>query len=227
MNDCLICGSPTKGKTNKYCSRDCFHKSKIRRHECVCQSCGKTFYTNNKSYIRLGRLKHCSDECKNRKYSFNEDYFSGELSSEKLETLGQIIAIGQIKNFRTVKLLSNKETLDDINKKLDSNYKLQKLKDNKWKFYIHNEKFVSDLLSLGLTNFPLKQDVPRNDLWDGLKKTHCYRDEEGFKSFVTNSSKIANWIKDKFKAEIFTRMYNEVDLHFSVIPIFIVIWKEK
>ena len=89
MNECAQCGRKCK---EKYCTRKCSNAAKSKSHELTCQSCGKIFYTNNKSYITLGRLKHCSHECKNRKYTFDENYFSGELTPEKLVTLGQIFA---------------------------------------------------------------------------------------------------------------------------------------
>ena len=223
MNECAQCGRKCKAK---YCTRKCSNAAKSKSHELTCQSCGKIFYTNNKSYITLGRLKHCSHECKNRKYTFDENYFSGELTPEKLVTLGQIFATSFIADYRTIRLYSDKETLEDINLKLKSNYKIQKSNIHKWKMYIFSDKFVSDLQELGLQNFHLKQDIPREDLWEGLKKTHCYKEEDGFSIFITEASKIALWVSDKFSAKIFTRLYKDMDRHNSSVPLYIVVWKK-
>lgn len=222
MNECPTCGKEAKVK---YCSRDCANKAKKVNWECVCRRCGEKFYHNNKSYITLGRLKYCSQECKNRKFQLNESYFTEILKSEVLETFGQIIAIGQIKDYRTLKLYSNFETLSDINKKLNSNYKITKSSNKKYKLCIFSDKIVSDLISLGLSNNPLKQDVPREDIWEGLKKTHCYKEIKNYCFFTTESSKIAAWVSDKFSTPITSKLYRDTERFNSSVPMYIITWK--
>ena len=73
--------------------------------------------------------------------------------------------------------------------------------------YIFSDKFVSDLQELGLQNFHLKQDIPREDLWEGLKKTHCYKEEDGICTFTTESSKISRWVEDKFSTIVVTKNF--------------------
>jgi hypothetical protein len=224
MNNCPTCGKEAKVK---YCSRDCANKAKKVNWECVCQVCGKTFYHKNAAYNRLGRMKTCSEGCKNRKYTFDENYFSSELTEEKLITLGQIIAIGTIINFRTVRLISDRKTLEDLNLKLNSNHKLANTQNGQLKINIFSDQFTADLQRLGLIKGPHYQDVPREDLWEGISRTHCFVEEKYENVFTTKSSKIAHWVRDKFDGEIFTRIYREIEEGDSLNPIFIVIWKRS
>jgi hypothetical protein len=208
MNNCLVCNKETIN--SKYCSYICSGKSKVRQYETICQKCNATFYHNNKSYIRLGRLKYCSQECKNRKFDVDNQYFSSDLSDEKLITLGQIIATSEIINHKSFKIFSDIETLNDINDKLKSNYPIEKSSKGKYRITIMDDKIVTDLIRHGLTDEYMKQDVPRDDLWEGLKRTDLYSEEDGLCLFKTEAYKIALWVKNKFDGEIVSKTFKDV-----------------
>ncbi len=201
INACLTCGEPTKNI--KFCSKKCSASRYIKRHNLICQSCKKPFTHNNMYDIKRGKMKFCSETCKARKYSLNESYFSGELTNEKKITLGQIVTIGQIVEFRFIKMFSDLKTLEDINTKLGSSYKIKKSDKGLYRLDILSEKMVLDLIELGVVNKPLYQDIPQDDLWEGIKKTHCYYiADDGVNVFRTSRSKIALWVRDKFSGKM-------------------------
>lgn len=63
LKTCLICGKEwkAKGTTGKYCSRECFYKSKttIGQTEKICPTCGKSFIVDSGHIDR----KYCSFPC--------------------------------------------------------------------------------------------------------------------------------------------------------------------
>ena len=223
MNICQTCQKESK---KKFCSLECYYVYRRSiQYECICENCGKSFIVKNGAYIRLQRMKHCSQQCKNRKHSCNEDYFKGELTSEKLITLGQIIAVGQIEGINEVKIFSDLKTLQSIQDRLESTYPVQPSERGLYRIDYKSQRLVNDLTDLGLTRNKLTQEVPRNDLWEGMKQTHCYREEDGFFTFTTESSKIARWVQDKFSTDILTknwRLRNTRVLSFEYINV----WKK-
>ena len=198
LNACLTCGEPTKNI--KFCSRKCSASRYIKRHNLICQNCGKHFTHNNMYDIKRGKMKFCSEACKTRRYRLDESYFTPPLTNDKLITLGQIIGIGEIVDYRFIKMFSDLTTLEDINRKLGSTYKIRKSDKGLWRLDILSEKMVLDLVELGVVSKPLYQDVPHYDfMWEGLKRTHCYSvAEDGVNVFRTDRSKVALWVRDKF-----------------------------
>jgi hypothetical protein len=82
------------------------------------------------------------------------------------------------------------------------------------------------LLDLGLTHNVLTQDVPRDDLWEGMKSTHCYYEKDGVCTFTTESSKISRWIEDKFSTDVFTKQWRRYS-RLNIGIFFINIWEKK
>ena len=219
---CLTCGKPTKNI--KFCSRKCSASRYIKRHDLVCQNCGKSFTHNNMYDIKRGKMKYCSEACKTRRYHLDESYFSDDLTLDKKVTLGQIIAIGEIVDYRSIKMFSDLSTLEDINNKLLSTYGIKKSDKGLYRLDILSDKMVLDLVRLGLSNKPLFQDVP-DDLWEGLKRTHCYGvAEDGVNVFKTDRSKVALWVMDRFggKMECITKkdMYKGI-----MVCEWVVVWR--
>lgn len=205
MNNCKTCNKESK---KKFCSLDCYYVYRRSiKHDCICETCGKPFIVKNGAYIRLKRMRHCSQQCKNRKHSCDENYFKGELTNEKLITLGQIIACGQLEGINEIKIFSNIETIRDIQRKINSDYKISKSERGLYRIDIKSQRLVADLLDLGLTHNKLTQEVPRDDLWEGLKSTHCYKEKDNICTFTTESSKISRWVEDKFSTEVSTKTW--------------------
>lgn len=224
MNNCTTCKKESK---KKFCSLECYYVYRRSiQHECICETCGKSFIVKNAAYIRLQRMKHCSNQCKNRKYSCDENYFQGELTSEKLITLGQFIACGSLEGINEVKIFSDIETINDIQRKLNSNYEIKKSDRGLHRIDIKSQRMFNDLIDLGLTFNMLTQDVPRDDLWEGLKSTHCYYEKDGVCTFTTDSSKISRWVEDKFSTDVVTKQWRRYS-RLNIGIFFINIWKKK
>jgi hypothetical protein len=169
-------------------------------------------------------MKFCSEGCKKRRYHLDESYFSDPLTTDKKITLGQIITIGEIVDYRFIKMFSDLTTLEDINSKLGSTYKIKKSDKGLWRLDILSEKMVLDLVRLGLGDKPLYQDVP-DDLWDGIKKTHCYSvADDGVNVFRTDRSKVALWVRDKFGGKIDCVMGKDMYKGIMVCE-WVVVWK--
>ena len=174
--------------------------------------------------IKRGKMKFCSKACKTRKYHLEHSYFSGPLTPEKKITLGQIITIGEIVDYRFIKMFSDLTTLEDINSKLNSTYKIKKSDKSLYRLDILSEQLVLDLIELGLTDKGLYQDVP-DDLWEGLKKTHCYSvADDGVNVFKIDRSKVALWVRDKFGGKI--DCVTSKDMYKGVMMCeWVVVWK--
>lgn len=223
MNICRTC---KKECPKKFCSIDCYYVYRRNiQHECVCETCGKSFTIRNAAYIRLNRMRHCSHECKNRKRTCDEEYFKGELTPEKLITLGQIIVTGQLEALNEVKIFSDIKTLEDIKQKLGSDYPIMNSEKGLHRVNFTSMRLVGDLMDLGLTHNKLKQDIPRDDLWEGMKQTHCYKEEDGICTFTTESSKISRWVEDKFSTIVVTKNFRLERSH-AVEFVYINVWKK-
>ena len=222
LKPCLICGESTKNR--KFCSKKCSASRYIKRHNLICQNCGKPFTHNNMYDINRGKMKFCSEACKRRRYHLDESYFSDPLTTDKKITLGQIITIGEIVDYRSIKMFSDLSTLEDINSKLGSTYKIKKSDKGLYRLDILSEKMVLDLVRLGLGDKPLYQDVP-DDLWDGLKKTHCYSvADDGVRVFRTDRSKVALWVCDRFGGKMDCQTMKDMYKGIMVCE-WVVVWK--
>ena len=224
MNNCKTCNKESK---KKFCSLECYYVyRRTIQYECTCKTCGKSFIVKNGAYIRLQRMRHCSQQCKSRKQIFDEEYFKGELTTDKLITLGQIIAVGQIEGINEVKIVSDIPTLEEIKKRLNATYPIEKSDRGLYRVNFKSQRLVSDLFDLGLTNNNSTQEVPRDDLWNGMKQTHCYSESDGFCFFTTESSKISRWVEDKFSTEVVTKQYRRQN-KLSIGVFYINIWKKN
>ncbi len=176
----------------------------------TCKTCGKNFTHHNKTDINLGRMKHCSQECKNRKYKLDENYFKLPLTEGKLFTLGQFIVCAELVDWRIIKLFSTLDILTDISHKLGSNYPIVKSDKGLYKLIIRSDKMVGDLIALGLYGNPLYQDVPSDNLITGILSTHCYSRDGDVNIFRTVRSKVALYVADKYGGKMVTNTYKDV-----------------
>ena len=152
-------------------------------------------------------MKYCSSECFRRKFEINQDYFKSLDSPEKFITLGQIVAIGHIKENLILKLVSNQKTLEDITNKLESTYPIRKSERGLFKIEIACPELVKDLLELGLSNNYLYQDLPDMRSLEGLLNTHCYTTQSDQRIFRTLRSKLAKVVEDEFSGKIITNTF--------------------
>lgn len=231
---CLICNSPVQ-KISLFCSKECQDKGRPPRKkpDRTCLQCGvETFNESfcsikckNKS-MTFDRIMvnckfcnvefetestnpkdFCSYECKERKYEINEEYFDGELCGEKLETLGQIISVGQIHNPTTIICKSDISTLTDISNKLKSTYPLIKQKEL-YALKIASQTFVNKLIDLGLSNNKLKQEFPPFDIQNGLFKTHRFKKiGGGWNVYRSLSEKLIQELNYRYGGKIITKTY--------------------
>lgn len=216
MNKCQNCQKETKNKF--YCSNKCVGQSmglnrrKDNLFNLTCQKCGKEF-THTLSYdIKVGRMKYCSTECRARKYLVNDSYFASPLTSDKLITLGQIIACGHLRNYRTLKIFSTLSVLEDIASKLGSTYPIEKSDKGLYSLIINSTQMVSDLVELGLGEEHLKMEVPGFDgdiLWEGLKSTHCYTEVDGLCKYRSERSKVVLWVFNRFGGVTYTESFKD------------------
>ena len=209
LKKCKVCGKESK---YKYCTPEC----KKTDYSLVCERCKKTFYHKNMSYVRLGRLKFCSNVCKNKKYLLNEDYFSDEhLNDDKLITFGQMLSRGYIIDWRTIKLYGGFNTLTLISEKLSCTFKIQKLGTDRYQLLIRSEKMVNDMIRLGLPFYnpmyaefpPLKKEMILCGLFDTEYFTHV--PDENMKIFQTTAYKLALEISDMVGGKIVSKLYKE------------------
>ena len=225
MRKCKQCGRYTKNKI--FCSKKCKGKSQIRRWEHTCERCGKVFHHNNKYYTKKGLLRFCSYECKNKKYYIDENYFDDDLTKEKLETLGQIICTAHIKRKNEIIFFGDLETLSDIKRKFKSTYPIKNSDKGLHRMKFTSTKLSFDLIDLGLKEDKLFKDVPRDDLWEGMKKTNCYKEEKGICLFTTESRKIAKWVEDTFNGETSSRTFKDTHRNGIIAMLYIVSWKKE
>jgi len=158
--------------------------------------------------IKRGKMKYCSEACKLRKYNINDNYFTGVLDGDKRITLGQILCIGEIVDWRTIKMFSSFGVLEDISRKIGSEYPIEKSDKGLYRITIRSVQMVRDLVELGMVSNGLYQDVP-DELWEGIKRTHCYSMEDGLNVFRSDRSRISLWVMDKFGGEMVTRTYKD------------------
>jgi len=216
---CLNCGKKTSNKF--YCSHKC--KSEHKSTYLICHTCRKEFTINDKWRIKQGKVKYCSDECRKRRYEINSHYFD-QLDESKLITLGQLIVTGHIVDYRTFVIISNEKTILDISDKLDSTYPIETAGWKLCRINITSSYLVKKLIELGFVSNYLYQDVP-DDLWDGIKRTHCYSvADDGVSVFRTDRSKVALWVCDRFGGKMDCQTMKDMYKGIMVCE-WVVVWK--
>lgn len=175
-----------------------------------CLSCGEPFDIYNGYYIDKRPVLHCSLSCKNNKYGGRYDYFTPPLTSEKLITLGQIVATGFVQNNHTIIVRSNQSTIDDIQLAIGSKYPISNSDGGKLRLKISSSQMVSDLMDMGLVHNPLYQDFIPYDIIQGLLRTDCYEKKDGVQTFRTPSSKLALEFARLVGGKIISETYKDV-----------------
>jgi len=179
----------------------------------ICQRCGTEFTETNQTRIKKeGSLKYCSNRCRIWKNNINYDYFRELDTKEKIHTFGQIISLGRLNiPTRMITIAATIEDLNNIKTKLESDHKITKAWDGLYKIEIKSHDLMLDLLKHGMNDNFLFQDVPRDDIFDGLLDTYLYYERNGIKHYKTESSKIARWVCDKVGGVIETRTFMHHD----------------
>jgi hypothetical protein len=178
----------------------------------ICQACQKTFYVYNSFYINKRPIRFCSRTCGAtviRKSKINDTYF-GTITDENKHTFGQIIACGIIENNRNFIITSNELTLEKIQTKIGSNYKLNKAELGKLQLKITSSRMVENLLSHGLSFNPYYQEYPEYDILSGLLDTDCYKEVNGVKTFRHKSHKLILEMQYHLGGEIITETFKDV-----------------
>ena len=102
--------------------------------------------------------------------------------------------------------VSDEETLSSIKLKIGSNQPIKKAERGLYRLIITSEELVTDLLRLGVPTSDLWAEMEREDVWLGMKQTHCYRRfSDGVCQFRTKQSKVALWVRDRFSGQIITQ----------------------
>lgn len=183
-----------------------FHKGPFIK---PCLGCGKQMEFRSNWF--LSRQNYCSSTCYKKSYRCNDNYFNPPITPDKLITLGQIVATGYIWDYRTIRLYSDLETLTDIQRKIGSTHKIKKSDKGLWSLQFVSAQMVSDLVELGVSNSQYSGEVFSNDLWCGMKRTHCYRrHDDGHSVFRTENKKQAKWVEWRFSGQIVTQTFKDV-----------------
>lgn len=213
---CKNCKKKIKNNNKTYCSNECY----LKPAEVTCQNCGKVFYHHNKYNIRIGNVRFCGNACKNKGYKLNASYFSGELTPEKLVTLGQLICTSYIYRYNILLVYSDEKTLQDIRERLSTDVVIKPSDRGLggFKMWITSEPMVNDLFRLGVpqTGLPYAE-YPEYDVMDGLFQTACYKEENDKKTFSTLSYKLAREVAYIKGGEILTKIYNETSMNLKSI----------
>jgi len=175
-----------------------------------CLTCGNPFHIYNGYYIDKRPILYCSITCTNQKYTLNHNYFNSPLTSDKLITLGQMVATSFIQNDHTIFVRSDLKTITDIQTKINSNYPVIKSDQNKLKLKISSSQMVKDLSSYGIVHNQLFQEFIPYDILPGLLQTDCYKIVDGVQTFRTPSSKLALEVCYKVGGKIITETYKDV-----------------
>jgi len=189
-----------------------------------CLTCGNPFHIYRTYYIYKQPVLYCSYTCKNQKYTLNHNYFTPPLTSDKLMTLGQMVATSFIQNDHTIIVRSDEQTLKDIQTKLNSNYPVIKSDQNKLRLKISSSQMVSDLSNYGIVHTQLFQEYIPYDILPGLLQTDCYEMKDGVQTFRTPSSKLALEVCYRVSGDIITETYKDVPRGGVLGCYFVVIW---
>lgn len=150
---CSFCGgefTSNNGK-NKYCSYKCSNGAKSVKHKRNCFYCGKKFETNNIAEIKRGHAKFCSNECRVRKYSIDEDYFN-YINDKSAYWLGFIWASGYVKSIIELRVYHlDKISLEFMNSELRSIYPIIKSTENYFYIKFRSKKIIEKFFNYGLS----------------------------------------------------------------------------
>jgi hypothetical protein len=156
---CLKCEKifiPTRNTKGMYCSYACSNGAKAVEHKLICKCCAKNFIIKNIAEIKRGHYKYCSNECRKRKYSINENYFNS-INETTCYWIGFIWSSIKSNDYKKIQLVSKKELLERFNNELSSSYPIKKYL-NKYRLNITSIHLINNLLMFGdLNNFP---DIP-------------------------------------------------------------------
>lgn len=145
----------TSKTTNKYCSRKCSGKGKIKEYELNCLNCNNKFILNNKAEINRGGGKYCSIKCSGehrREYKFDYEYFNKIDSEDKAYWLGFLYADGNIYNNELTLKLTNidYEHIVKFNKSLNSTYKIHKADNNTSYVKLYHKNLKENMNKVGI-----------------------------------------------------------------------------
>ncbi len=197
---CKNCNKELSRKNGIYCTKECMIESCFITLNCI--KCNKEFiYHRINDDLDILKNRHCSKECQRRKNSLNENYFNEELTNEKIIILGKIIVCGWHSNPKKLHIISDMNTINDINDKLGSDYKPKKSQDGLYHLIMFSEKLVNSLIILGLGNNPMYQELPFYDfdlLLEGIKQSHVYTNKDNI-IYTLRSSRLALELSIRFK----------------------------
>jgi len=221
---CEQCGKMTKNK--KYCGKECRKVHLDIKINCKC--CGREFIFHKSKYnIDLSDGRYCSNNCRARLVNLNEWYFS-EMDDSKYITLGQIIVSGWHSDYKTLNIVSDYKTLDDINTKMNSGYKIEVFDRVRelYRITICSERMVSDLVLLGLGTDPFYQELPFYSfelLLQGIRSTHVYDRVNG--SYRLDSSRIGLELSYRFGMKMRSETYKDMAIGRTSIEY--IVYKKK
>ena len=181
----------------------------MAEYHIICQTCGKDFIVKNKWLVTTLNQRYCSHACRNRKNKLNEDYF-GQIDSVNLHTFGQVIGTSFIHDFQTIYIRSDSVTLEKIQSKLESDYKIKNSELGKFQIKIQSIKMVNFLLEHGLSESPYLQEFPSYDILSGLLDTDCYKEVGGIRTFRHHSHKLILEMQYRLGGEIITETYKDI-----------------
>ena len=208
---CLLCDRPTHNK--QYCSKEC--KDKILNVSLNCKGCGKEFlFHKNRFDLDVSDGRYCSNICRARLIPLDENYFDF-ITDEKIILLGKIIVCGWHSDFRTLHVISDFSTLSDINIELSSGYSIKRSMGKLGHLIITSERLVSKLISLGLCDNPMYQELPFYDfdlLLIGIRNTHVFEIVNGREVFKFRSSRISMEISDRLGMRIVERFFKDMSI---------------
>lgn len=175
-----------------------------------CLRCKKEIIVKNRALLNRGNYRYCSTKCANHKYYINDHYFD-ELTNEKMITLGQLVGTGMVWDFQTLRIYSDKKTLQSISKKLESNYPITKSDRGLYRIEVWSEILCLRLAQLGISNWTWKQEmIPYELVVSGMFQTHQYSELGGVRIFKTEASKLALWVRDYFGGKM-TERFEKTD----------------
>jgi hypothetical protein len=203
IHKCIKCGAPSG--TKSYCPpcKQIKLDSKPPKITHTCIRCNNTF-----TDVSHGR-QYCSASCTLDLYDLDESYFSDEfLTPSKLFTLGQIISVGYIDDYYTIKMYSDEATLTQIANSLSTNYPIRKFRQ-KYLLLLRSEKMVGDLIRLGLSSNVMYQEFPPCDINGVLATDRLKVFEDGVHVYRTESIKLAMGLSDVLGGRIYTQTYSD------------------
>ena len=203
---CKNCSKPLQ-KNRQYCNKDCrFEHVRSLRPTTNCLRCGQIIQITNKNWLKRGNFRYCSVKCASHKYMIDDNYFL-EMTDEKMVTLGQLVGCGMVWDFQTLRIYSDKKTLLDLSRKLNSTYPITKSDRGLYRIELWSEVMCTRLVELGISNWVWRQEmIPYELVVSGMFQTHQYSEVSGLRIFRTESSKLALWVRDYFNGRMTERL---------------------